>query len=74
MRKTRGAIFLAATASFPKSRASYFRFARCHTSALYYQRAWYRRARLVKLYKAILALSIWQIVARNEKTVIVMIC
>ena len=27
---------------FPKSRASYFRFARFNTSALYYQRAWHR--------------------------------
>ena len=33
MRKTRG---------FPKSRASYFRFARFNTSALYYLRAWHR--------------------------------
>ena len=27
---------------FPKSRASYFRFARFNTSALYYLRAWHR--------------------------------
>ena len=31
-----------ATAPFPKSRASYFRFARFNTSALYYLRAWHR--------------------------------
>ena len=31
-----------ATALFPKSRASYFRFARFNTSALYYLRAWHR--------------------------------
>ena len=37
-----GGIFLAATAPFPKSRASYFRFARFNTSALYYLRAWHR--------------------------------
>ena len=36
------AIFLAATAPFPKSRASFFRFARFNTSALYYLRAWHR--------------------------------
>ena len=51
MRKTRegweetgrlSPIFLAATAPFPKSRASYFRFARFNTSALYYLRAWHR--------------------------------
>ena len=35
-------IFLAATAPFPKSRASYFRFARFNTSAIYYLRAWHR--------------------------------
>ena len=29
-------------APFPKSRASYFRFARFNTSALYYLRAWHR--------------------------------
>ena len=29
---------------FPKSRASYFRFARFNTSALYYLRAWHRLA------------------------------
>ena len=34
--------FLAATAPFPKSHASYFRFARSNTSALYYLRAWHR--------------------------------
>ena len=39
-------IFLAATAPFPKSRASYFRFARFNTSALYYLRAWHRLAGL----------------------------
>ena len=38
-------IFLAATAPFPKSRASYFCFARFNTSALYYLRAWHRIAR-----------------------------
>ena len=37
-----GGIFLAATVPFPKSRASYFRFARFNTSALYYLRAWHR--------------------------------
>ena len=37
-----GEIFLAATAPFPKSRASYFRFARFNMSALYYPRAWHR--------------------------------
>ena len=31
-----------ATAPFPKSRASYFRFPRFNTSALYYLRAWLR--------------------------------
>ena len=40
-------IFLTATAPFPKSRASYFRFARFNTSALYYLRAWHRLARLL---------------------------
>ena len=35
-------IFRAATAPFPKSRASYFRSARFNTSALYYLRAWHR--------------------------------
>ena len=35
-------IFPTATASFPKSRASYFRFARFNTSPLYYLRAWHR--------------------------------
>ena len=35
-------IFLAATAPFPKSRPSYFRFARFNTSALCYLRAWHR--------------------------------
>ena len=34
-------IFLAATAPFPKSPASYFRFARFNTSALCYLRAWH---------------------------------
>ena len=42
-------IFLAATAPFPKSRASYFRFARFNTSALYYLRAWHRLIFRVKL-------------------------
>ena len=53
MRKTRGAgerqgggnlspIFPAATAPFPKSCASYFRFARFNTFPLYYLRAWHR--------------------------------
>ena len=37
-----GGIVLAATALFPKSRASYFRFARFNTSVLYYLRAWHR--------------------------------
>ena len=35
-------IFPAATTPFPKSRASYFRFARFNTSPLYYLRAWHR--------------------------------
>ena len=35
-------IFLATTAPFPKSHASYFRFARFNTSALCYLRAWHR--------------------------------
>ena len=39
-------IFLAATAFFPKSRASCFCFARFNTSALYYLRAWHRLAGL----------------------------
>ena len=42
MRGGWGNIFLAATAPFPKSRVSYFRFARFNTSALYYLRAWHR--------------------------------
>ena len=51
MRKTRGGlvrgrrlspIFPAATALFPKLRASYFRFACFNTSPLYYLRAWHR--------------------------------
>ena len=33
---------VAASAPFPKSRTSYFRFARFNTSALYYLRAWHR--------------------------------
>ena len=39
---TQATIFLAATAPFAKSRASYFRFARFNTSTLYYLRAWHR--------------------------------
>ena len=35
-------VFLTTTAPFPKSRASYFRFARFNTSALYYLKALYR--------------------------------
>ena len=35
-------IFPAATAPFPKSCASYFRFARFNTFPLYYLRAWHR--------------------------------
>ena len=36
-------IFLTATSPFPKSHASYFRFARFNTSTLvYYLRAWHR--------------------------------
>ena len=48
MRKTRGgwgetgSHFSRRTAPFPKSRASYFRFARFNTSALHYLRAWQR--------------------------------
>ena len=34
--------FSAATAPFPKSRASYFRFARFNTFPIYYLRAWHR--------------------------------
>ena len=34
-------IFPAATAPFPKSCASYFRFARLNTFPLYYLRAWH---------------------------------
>ena len=40
MRKTRGG-WGATTAPFPKSRASYFRFARFNTSALYYTILYY---------------------------------
>ena len=43
MRKTRGG-WGAATAPFPKSRSSYFRFARFNTSALYYTILYYLRA------------------------------
>ena len=42
-------IFLAATAPFLKSRASYFRFARFNTSALCYLRAWHRLLPYLKL-------------------------
>ena len=50
MRKTRGGsgetgrrpIFPVATAPFPKSCASYFRFARFNTFPLYYLRAWHK--------------------------------
>ena len=38
-------IFPAATAPFPKSCASYFRFARFNTFPLYYLRAWHRLCR-----------------------------
>ena len=38
----RQGIFPAATAPFPKSCASYFRFARFNTFPLYYLRAWHR--------------------------------
>ena len=38
----RSPIFPAATAPFPKSCASYFRFARFNTFPLYYLRAWHR--------------------------------
>ena len=40
MRKTSGG--WEETAPFPKSRASYFRFARFNASPLYYLRAWHR--------------------------------
>ena len=40
--ETGRAIFPAATAPFPKSCASYFRFARFNTFPLYYLRAWHR--------------------------------
>ena len=43
-------IFLAATYPFPKSRASYFRFARFNTSLLYYLRAWHRLNTMVLVY------------------------
>ena len=39
---TQATIFLAATSSFAKSHASYFRFARFNTSTIYYLRAWHR--------------------------------
>ena len=39
---TRAVLILASTAPFPKSRASYFRFASFNTSALCYLRAWHR--------------------------------
>ena len=42
LERDRVAIFLAATAPFPESRASYFRFARFNTSAPYYLRDWHR--------------------------------
>ena len=45
--KRQGAFFPfspAATTPFPKSRASYFHFARFNTSPLYYLRAWHRLA------------------------------
>ena len=42
-------IFPAVTPPFPKSRASYFRFARFNTPALYYLRAWHRLIFRVKL-------------------------
>ena len=56
MRKTRGGwgetglspIFPVATAPFPESCASYFRFTRFNTFPLYYLRAWHRLNRLVK--------------------------
>ena len=48
--------FLAATAPFPKSRASYFRFARFNTSALYYLRAW-RWHRLIYMQRLVLVPS-----------------
>ena len=41
-KNARGLIFPAATAPFPKSRASYSRFARFNTALLYYLRAWHR--------------------------------
>ena len=39
----------AATAPFPKSRPSYFRFARFNTSALYYLRAWHRLRAFIQI-------------------------
>ena len=53
------AIFPAPTASFPKSCASYFRFARFTTFPLYYLRAWHR------LYPAMQAF-VWAVLQRNN--------
>ena len=48
--RDRAAIFPAATAPFPKSCASYFRFVRFNTFPLYYLRAWHRLRGPVLLY------------------------
>ena len=54
------AIFPAATASFPKSCASYFRFARFTTFPLYYLRAWHR------LYSAMQAF-VWAVSSERQR-------
>ena len=48
-----GAEERAATAPFPKSRSSYFRFARFNTSALYYLRASHRLTKAWRLFPTV---------------------
>ena len=58
---TQATIFLAATAPFAKSHASYFRFARFNTSTLYYLRAWHRltmKEVVVHIYRKIKQISV----------------
>ena len=58
---TQATIFLAATAPFAKSNASYFRFARFNTSTLYYLRAWHRltmKEVMVHIYRKIKQISL----------------
>ena len=58
---TQATIFLAATAPFAKSHASYFRFARFNTSTLYYLRAWHRltmKEVMVHIYRKIKQISV----------------